>query len=288
MPQRFRYGAHMFLWRERWADDAIGLLEHVRGLGLDSLEISVGDDVSFTPSLLRHHAESLNLTITIGPGNLWPMECDISDDEADNRKRGMTWHRRMIQLAAESGAVCYGGALYGHPGRVMRRVPPPDELPRTAGNLHLLAEDAARYGVRLVLEPMSRFRTHLINTAEQAVRLVQMAEHSNLYINLDTYHMMTEERDYGAAMRRVGERLWGIHACENDRGVPGGGLVPWQQVFEALHEVCPDAWIMLETYRTGPGSQQYTRGIFQDVCPDPDAFVRQGLKFLQDTANQYG
>ena len=79
--------------------------------------------------------------------------------------------------------------------------PPADELPRTAENLHVLAEFAGKLGVRLVIEPMSRFRIHLVNTAAQAVDLVRLADHANLRVNLDTYHMITEERDYGAAMR---------------------------------------------------------------------------------------
>ena len=28
-----------------------------------------------------------------------------------------------------------------------------------------------------------------------------------------------------AGVRAVGDKLWGVHACENDRGAPGGGLV---------------------------------------------------------------
>ena len=42
----------------------------------------------------------------------------------------------------------------------------------------------------------------------------------------------------------------------------------------------PPVRLMLETYRTGPEGFGYERGIFQDLCPDPDAFVRQGLAFL--------
>jgi sugar phosphate isomerase/epimerase len=38
---------------------------------------------------------------------------------------------------------------------------------------------------------------------------------------------MTEERDYAAAIRTLAPRLWCVHTCENDRGVPGGGLAPW-------------------------------------------------------------
>jgi D-psicose/D-tagatose/L-ribulose 3-epimerase len=140
-------------------------------------------------------------------------------------------------------------------------------------------------GIELVIEPMSRFRTHLLHTARQAVRLIELAGHPNLRINLDTYHMITEERDYAQAILTAGNRLRGIHACENDRGVPGGGLVPWKDVFRSLDECCPNARIMMETYHTGREGFGYKRGIFKDVCPDTKVFVKEGLAFLKQCTN---
>jgi len=275
------WGAHQFLWKEHWTDRDGGLLEEARELGLTLFEISLGDDIHFDERQLGRRAAALGLELSIGPGNLWPMECDVSHDDPGCRARGMAWHERMLERAAACGATAYCGAIYSHPGRVCRRPPPPDELPRAAENLHRLAERAARLGLALVIEPMSRFRNHLINTAAGAGRLLDLAGHPNLRMNLDTYHMITEERDYAAAIRSAGGRLWCLHACENDRGVPGGGLVPWPAVLAALQELAGPHRLMLEGYRTGPQGFGFERGIFQDVCPDPAAFVRAGLGFLQ-------
>ena len=93
--------------------------------------------------------------------------------------------------------------------------------------------------------------------------------------------MITEERDYGAAIRSASSRLWGIHACENDRGAPGGGLVPWSGVFNALNEMPGPVRLMLECYRTGPEGFGFERGIFQNLCPDPEEFVKQGIGYLK-------
>jgi D-psicose/D-tagatose/L-ribulose 3-epimerase len=280
----FKLGAHQFLWKSSWTDADAGILDRAQALGLTLFEISLGDDVRFDYRRLRRQAEALGIELSIGPGNVWPMECDISHDDAGCRARGLAWHERMLERAAECGAAAYCGALYSHPGRVCRRPPPPEEVPRAAENLRRLAEHAAGLGVRLVIEPMSRFRNHLVNTSRQAVQLAELAGHPNLFINLDTYHMITGERDYGAAIRCAASRLWGIHACENDRGVPGGGLVPWPAVFAALRELDGPVRLLFETYRTGPEGFGFERGIFQDVCPDPEAFVRQGVAFVKGWA----
>lgn len=272
------------MWADRWSDATLPLLDRVKSLGVDVFELSLGDDITFTPKLLRQRAEQLDLELTVGPGGVWPMECDISADDPNHRVLGVVWHKRIIDLAGESGVSAYCGALYGHPGQSLRRRPPADELPRTADNLHRLAEHAAHAGVKLVIEPMSRFRTHIVNTPEQAVALARLADHPNLAVLFDTFHMVTEIRDYAAAIKSAGKLLWGIHACDNDRGVPGGGLVPWADVFDALLATKSDARVMLETYNTSLGDFSYQRGIFQNLCPDGDAFTRQGLAFLRKCA----
>jgi D-psicose/D-tagatose/L-ribulose 3-epimerase len=277
----YKYGAHQFLWVEHWIDDCLHILDEARELGLDSFEISLGDDIAFNPIPVRKRAEELGLELTVGPGNIWPMECDISSESIENQRLGMAWHHRIIKQAADLGAVAYNGATYGHPGHILRQPRQNAELERIAQNLHQLAEYAESLNVKLVIEPMSRFRTHLIHSAQEAVNLVSMVQHPNLFINLDTYHMITEERNYANAIKICGNALWGIHACESDRGVPGGGLVPWDDIFCSLADVCPNARILMETYNTGTMGFGYKRGIFKDVCPNAPDFVTNGLKFLK-------
>ena len=280
-----RYGAHCYLFTDRWSDDRVGLLDEAKRLGLDFWEIAVGDDVVFDAALTRARAESLGLALVVSPGGMWPESCDLSADDPTDRARGLSWHKAQVDLAAELGAVAYTGALYGHPGVARRRVPPADEVIRTAEGLHRLAAYGSARGVPIVLEPMSHFRTHIGNTPEQVMRLIGLADHSNLRALLDTYHAVTEIRDYAAAIRTMAPRLWGVHACENDRGVPGGGLVPWGELFAALKAVDFDGYVLMETYNSSigepAGSWAFTRGMFHDPCPDGAAFVRQGLAFLK-------
>jgi len=276
-----KYGAHGYLFTRSWSDADVRFLDLARELRLDMFELSVGDDVVFDPRLTGRRAASLGLDLVIGPGGRWPLDADLSSDDAADRARGLAWHKRQVDLAAELGAWAYAGCLYGHPGVVKRRRPPADELPRAAEGLHALADHAAARRVTLVLEPMSRFRTHLVNTPSQLIRLIGLAGHANIKATFDTYHAVTEVRDYAEGLRVLGPRLALVHACENDRGVPGGGLVPWEAVFRTLAEIGFDGTIGLETYNTGLGDFAFERGIFQDLCPDGRAFVEKGVAFLR-------
>ncbi len=277
-----RFGAHSYIWAAKWSDDTLHLLDKAKELGLDCLEISTGDDVSFSNKLTRRRAEDAGIKLVLSPGGLWPMDCDISSPDPPSRRKGIDWHRRSLDTAAEVGAEAYAGALYGHPGRVERRKPTVDEYHFVAELLHILAEYARERHVTLVLEPMSHFRTHLVNRPEQIVELIRLADHTNLGVLLDTFHLITEIRDYSQAIRTVGPLLWGLHACENDRGVPGAGLIPWRAIFHALRETGFDGYIGLESYNSGASGFAASRGLFGSPCPDADAFVAQGLSFLRD------
>jgi len=276
-----KFGAHCYIFTDRWSDDQIDLLDTIRELGLDCFEIGVGDDVPFSAQLTRRRAEALGLELLIGPGGAWPEACDVSADAAEDRGRGLAWHKQQVDLADRLGAVAYCGALYGHPGVVKRRRPPADEYKRAAEALHLLAEYAQQKRVKIALEPMSHFRTHLVNNPEQLMALIAQADHPNLYALFDTYHMITEIRDYARAIRTLRDKLWAVHACENDRGVPGGGLVAWDAVFQTLAEINFEGYIIFETYNSSLGDFAYQRGMFHNVCPDGVSFVQEALAFVR-------
>jgi D-psicose/D-tagatose/L-ribulose 3-epimerase len=276
-----KYGVHSYIFTERWSNDQLHILDLAKELGLSMFEISVGDDVPFDRHRTGMHARSLGLELFIGPGGAWPLECDLSADDPENRARGLDWHKRQVDTAAELGAVAYAGALYAHPGVVKRRRPPPDEYPRTAQGLHALADYAAARNVVIALEPMSHFRTHMVNTPEQMMRLIGLADHANLRVLFDTYHIVTEIRSYEAALRTVAPRLFALHACENDRGVPGGGLIPWERIFSVLREISFNGYIGLESYNSSIGDFAMQRGMFQNVCPEGRSFTERGIAFLK-------
>jgi D-psicose/D-tagatose/L-ribulose 3-epimerase len=276
-----KYGAHCYLFTDRWSDDQLHHLDAAVRLGLQSFELSVGDDVSFDARRTGAHAAALGLTLLIGPGGVWPYDADMSSEDPRDRERGLAWHKRQVDTAAACNAAGYMGALYGHPGTVKRRRPPAEEQAWAAEGLHALAAYAEERHVVIALEPMSHFRTHIVNTPVQIMQLLVRADQPNLRVLFDTYHSVTEVRNYPAAIRTFGSRLFAVHACENDRGVPGGGLIPWDDVFGALCDVGFEGIVGLEAYNSSLGDFAFQRGMFHNVCPDGEEFVRRGISFLR-------
>lgn len=280
-----KYGAHVYLWQDRYDDrDLVRMLESARSLGLRFLEISVGDDIHFDAPKLGHSARERELDLVFSPGGAWPMECDISRPDPWHRQLGLDWHRRAIDVTTEAGGVAYAGAIYGHPGCVDRKLPCPEEPLRIAEGLRILAEYSAARNVRLVLEPMSHFRTHVANTPRQINELIALTGHKNVYSLLDTYHLATEVTDLAAAFEEMKPRLWGIHACENNRGAPGTGLLPWPSLVSAIVRSDWNGYLGFEGYNSQWRNGEFAceRGMFHHVCDDAEEFIRKGKSFLEE------
>jgi len=130
---------------------------------------------------------------------------------------------------------------------------------------------------------MSHYRTHIANTPRQINELVHLADHPNIFSLLDTYHLAREVSSFADAVAEMAPRLWCVHACENNRGAPGTGLLPWDEIVGALVRHQWDGYIGFESYnsRCAGGEFAYSRGMFHDVCPDGDAFVRSAKVFLE-------
>ena len=130
-----------------------------------------------------------------------------------------------MELAAEIGAPHFVGPMYSAVGRTRMLEPAEREQQRALAveSLKEVAEHAADRGVRLAIEPLNRFETDLVNTAEQVLELCDRVGADNVGVLLDTFHMNIDEKSLGDAIRLVGDRLLQLHACENDRGTPGTG-----------------------------------------------------------------
>lgn len=275
------YGSHIYVFTDKWSDDSYWVCDEAAALGLNCLDISIGDDITFDAKSCKRAAAAQHLQLMISPGGEWPLEADLSDDNPENRKIAIAWHKKQIDLAHELEAIAYTGSIYGHTGVVKKRRPPTDEYAWCAESLHEVAEYAEQKGIIIALEAMSHFRTHIANTPEQLIRLIEMADQKQLRIAFDTYHAITEVRNYGDSIRACGDLLWGLQACENDRGVPGGGLVPWDSVFQALRDINFNGPVVLETYNSSIGDFAYERAMFHNPCPDYKEFIRQGIDFLR-------
>ena len=89
------------------------------------------------------------------------------------RQVGIDYVKQCVDLAAAIGAPHVVGPMYSAVGKTRMLEPAEREQQRALAveSLKLVAGYAGERGVRLAIEPLNRFETDLVNTAEQVLEL---------------------------------------------------------------------------------------------------------------------
>jgi D-psicose/D-tagatose/L-ribulose 3-epimerase len=155
-----------------------------------------------------------------------------------------------VNAAYALGAHVVGGPLYSAVGRVWKQTPDEREhdMQILVGQLRQLSQYAADHDVKLGVEALNRFETSFVNLTDQAIEIVDRVDHPACKVMVDTFHANIEESKLGDALRRAGDRLVHVHTCENDRGTPGSGHLPWEDVAAALKDIDYQGACVIESF----------------------------------------
>jgi D-psicose/D-tagatose/L-ribulose 3-epimerase len=153
-----------------------------------------------------------------------PREYDITSDNENTRRRGIDFMKRCVDVVAQLDGDAINGVVYIAWGKIAERPRTEEEWRRSVEALREVCRYAKSYGVSLGAEPVNRFETYFLNTAENAVRLCRDVGEPNMKVHLDTFHMNIEEKNFYDLIKTAGKLLNHFHCCENDRGIPGTGM----------------------------------------------------------------
>lgn len=147
-----------------------------------------------------------------------------------------------------------------------------------------VGDTLTQHNVSLAIEPLNRFETFFLNTAEDAALLAEEVGHPNIGILYDTFHANIEEKSIAAGLLKVGKYLKLIHTCENDRGIPGSGHVEWESVFGAIRQLEYNGWLTIESFGFALGDLSSAAAIWRDIESSPSAIAYEGIRFLRQAA----
>jgi D-psicose/D-tagatose/L-ribulose 3-epimerase len=277
------FGVHTAMWAMEWNREAaeFAIPEAVKH-EIDFLEITMldpeGVDAEHTRSLLeRHQVEcvcSLGLPLDKLPTN--------------NPEGALDFLRMALDKSHAIGAKAMSGVLYGAIGQRTGVAPTEAEKDATARVVREAAAYAKSLGMDYGLEAVNRYENHILNTAEQAVEMVERVGASNVFVHLDTYHMNIEEKGIANGILRAREHLKYIHLSASDRGTPGADTVAWDEVFAALAAIGFRGGMAMESFITVPPQIASALSVWRPVAPAREEVLGQGLPFLRNKAKQYG
>ena len=219
--------------------------------GFDGLELK-GDLGLYRPAdvvdvLGEHGLAVLSLT---------PEDVDLAHPESRVREEALDYYLRLLDFAAAVGAPVV--SCHGAVGRVRALAAIEEEYAYLLAGVQRIAARAAGLNLRLAMEVLNRYESHLLNTAAQAVQFVadvaDVADVStpNVGILLDAYHMNIEEADPAAAILDAGEHLFLFHAADSNRQAVGRGHTDFLALMGALRRVGYAGDIVIECTAAGP------------------------------------
>ena len=109
-----------------------------------------------------------------------------------------------------------------------------------------VAPIAAKYNVVVVIEPLNRKETNLVNSVLEGLEIVKAVKHPNLQVLADLYHMAVENEGPESIIK-AGKHLRHVHIAEKARrtapGIEGDDFTPY---FRALKKIRYKGSISLE------------------------------------------
>lgn len=276
------FAASTWLWTSPFQKDSLPLLHKVKDMGFGAVEIPVEYpeliDIEETAQVLK----DLELKAVV---------CGAFGPTRDLTHEDSSVHENCIQYIRECFEICHAwdagfvvGPMYAAVGKA-RMLSPEDrkgEWELAVKNLRKVCEIAGPAGLSIAIEPLNRFETDLVNTAEDVLRLVQDINHPAAKVILDSFHMTIEERDLKAAFHTVKDHLIHVQVSENYRGTPGTGLTPWNDLRDGIREIGYEGVVSIESFT--PELKELAGAVcfWKPMAESQDAFATEGLAFLKN------
>ncbi len=123
---------------------------------------------------------------------------------------------RAKRLGGEVIVVGSGGAR-----QVPEGVSQEEAQSNFASALNVIADVAAKYGLKIAIEPLNRYEVNLINTLEDAALMAKKVDREEIGYIVDLYHFYRNGEDF-ADIAKYGAGLFHTHLARmnEDRGAP--------------------------------------------------------------------
>ncbi|HET8735040.1 MAG TPA: sugar phosphate isomerase/epimerase family protein [Pricia sp.] len=283
MSNKPTYGVSTWLWQSPFTTESVSLFPKIRQMGFDAVEIPVEDPSLIDGTTVKEALDANGLKGLVC-GVFGPTK-DLTADDPALHENCFRYVEQCFTLCNAWGAEFLAGPMYSAVGKArmvsgeQRKI----EWERAVTNLRKVCGMAQNHDVSIALEPLNRFESDLVNTAEDVMRLIGDINHPSAKVLLDGFHMTIEEKDIRKAIHTVGNKLVHVQVSENHRGVPGTGLTPWGDFKKGLEEVDYTGTISIESFTPEIKELAGAVCIWKHMADSQDQFASEGLRFLRET-----
>lgn len=236
-------------------------------IGFDAVEVFAPNAEYFRQPVIKSALESNNLKLAaVGTGAGWVVsKLTLSGTDENERTKGIAFVKSIIEsVAAWQPAVIIGSMQ----GRANSADEIADTRKRLAESLNGLAEYGSQFNVPLLIEPLNRYETNLLNTVEDGLKLLQACGHNNLKLLCDVFHMNIEEASIAKSLLAAGDKLGHVHFADSNRWAVGFGHLDYTPIIAALNEMKYSGYLSAEVFAKpdAEAAAKQTHLAFQSLC----------------------
>ncbi len=285
MATQLQYGVSTWLWQSPFTTESVSLFPKIKAMGFDIVEVPLEDpdliDVKTVKQALIDNDLRPTLCGVFGPTK------DFTSDDVSLQENCFWYIEKCFEIGAELEVEFLAGPMYAAVGkaRMVSEEQRKIEWERAVTNLQKACVLASKYEQKIALEPLNRFESDLINTAEDVMRLIKDINHGSAKVMLDGFHMTIEEKNIREAFNTVGDTLIHVQVSENHRGTPGTGLTPWNEFKLGLEDINYTGAMVIESFTPEIKELAGAVCIWKHLAKSQDEFASEGIKFLTKTFN---
>ena len=285
MSLHVKFGVSTWLWTSPFTTETVDLFPKIKSMGYDAVEIPVEYPEKINAKKVKEELERNGLDAIVC--GAFGSSRDLTNDDPAVHENCFNYIIQCLDLCNEWNAKFLAGPMYSAVGKArmvsaeQRKI----EWERAVTNLHKVSKLAHERKLEIALEPLNRFESDLVNTAEDVIRLIKDVNHPAAKVLLDGFHMAIEERDLEKAITSVGDKLIHVQVSENYRGTPGTGQTPWESFKRGLTKINYQGVVSIESFTPEIKELAGAVCIWKNLAPSQDGFAQEGITYLKKLLN---
>ncbi len=186
-----------------------------------------------------------------------PKGLHVTTPDAALRKRSWEHIGRLIELCADLSGGEGGVMIFGSPQQrsTTRGLSQAEATRNYVDGLVSVAPQAEQRNVTILIEALPRAQSDVVNTLDEAARLVEQINSPAIRTMFDTHNAVDETTPHTVLVERHFDKIRHIHINETDGRHPGTGDYPFRSLFTTLIRRGYQGWVSLEVFDFEAGAQ---------------------------------
>lgn len=174
----------------------------------------------------------------------------LSHPEENRRQKAVESFKNQIEVCARLG----GRYLIICPSSVGVMDLPDDvesHWNRALNSVQQLIPSAEQFEVELIIEPINRYESLIVNRVQEAYQFAEQLEHPQVNILIDTFHANIEEANLEEALEAISTKLRVVHLANNNRRGLTEGSIQFDSFIKKLKNVDYEGPLVFEMMAVG-------------------------------------